>query len=109
MLIRCEKLEMAEKSIRKVVHRMREGCTDAKRAESSFSDLTKTCQRIRSITMRKGQIFSVLLDRVSALQGRVCNGCIVRFPEAVLCDSIEFRVCNDFIQYALPKRYCMTV
>ena len=43
---------------------------DAKRAESSFSDLTKICQRIRSISMRKDQIFSVLLDRVSALQDR---------------------------------------
>ena len=55
---------------------MREGCTDAKRAESSFSDLTKTCQRIRSISMRKGQIFStlfVLLDRVLALQGQECK------------------------------------
>ena len=63
--------------------------TDAKSAESSFSDLTKTCQRTRSISMRKGQISSALfvfLDRVSALQDRVCNGCIVRFFEAILCD-----------------------
>ena len=40
---------------------------DAKSAKSSFSDLTKICQRIRSISMRKSQIFSalfVLLDRV---------------------------------------------
>ena len=47
--------------------------TDAKGAESSFSDLTKTCQRTRSISMRKGQIspaLFVLLDRVPALQGR---------------------------------------
>ena len=62
---------------------------DAKNAESSFSDLTKICQRIRSISMRKDQIFSALfvfLDRVSALQDRVCNDCIVRFLEAILCD-----------------------
>ena len=74
---------MAEKSIRKE-------CTDVKSADSGFSVLTKSCQRIRSISMRKGQIspaLLVLLDRVLALQGRVCNGCIVRFPEAVLCDS----------------------
>ena len=44
--------------------------TDAKSADSSFSDLTKPCQRIRSISMRKGQISPVLLDRVPALQGR---------------------------------------
>ena len=47
--------------------------TDAKSADSSFSDLTKPCQRIRSISMRKGQIspaLFVLLDRVLALQGR---------------------------------------
>ena len=43
---------------------------DAKRAKSNFSDLTKTCQKIKSISMRKDQIFSVLLDRISALQNR---------------------------------------
>ena len=76
---------------------------DAKSAESNFSDLTKFCQRIRSISMRKDQIFStlfVLLDRVFILQDRVCNICIVRFSEAILCDFIEFRICNDIIQYA---------
>ena len=47
--------------------------TDAKSADSSFSILTKLCQRIRSIGMRKGQISSALLgvlDRTLALQGR---------------------------------------
>ena len=50
---------------------------DAKSANSNFSDLTKICQKIRSISRRKNQIFSillvrilVLLDRVSALQNR---------------------------------------
>ena len=52
------------------VHRMRGACTDAKSADSSFSVLTKACQRIRSISMRKGPISLVLLDRVLALQGR---------------------------------------
>ena len=44
---------------------------DAKSANSSFSDLTKICQKIRSISMRKNQIFSVFFDRVFALQNRV--------------------------------------
>ena len=47
---------------------------DAKSAESSFSDLTKPCQRTGPISMRKGQIspalIVLLLDRVLALQGR---------------------------------------
>ena len=66
---------------------------DAKSANSSFSDLTKICQKIRSISMRKDQISSalfVLLDRVSALQNRVCNNCIVRFFEAILRDFMSF-------------------
>ena len=49
---------------------------DATSANSSFSDLTKFCQRIESINMRKNQIFSALfvfLDRIFALQNRVCN------------------------------------
>ena len=37
---------------------------DAKSADSNFFDLTKICQRIRSINMRKDQIFSVFFDRV---------------------------------------------
>ena len=64
---------MIEKSIRKIVHRMRETCIDAKNAESNFSDLTKICQRIRSISMRKDSLFStlfVLLDRTLALRDR---------------------------------------
>ena len=52
---------------------------DAKSADSNFSDLTKICQRIKSISMRKNQISSTLFvfldrvfvfDRVSALQNR---------------------------------------
>ena len=47
---------------------------DAKSAKSSFFDLTKLCQRTRSISMRKNQISStlivLLLDRVLALQDR---------------------------------------
>ena len=39
---------------------------DAKSANSNFSDLTKICQRIKSINMRKNQIFSVFFDRVFA-------------------------------------------
>ena len=83
------------------MHRTREACIDAKNAESNFSDLTKFCQRIRSISMRKDQISSalivLLLDRVLALQNRVCNDSIVRFFEAILCDFIEFRMYNDCI------------
>ena len=37
---------------------------DAKNANSNFSDLTKICQKIKSINMRKNQIFSVFLDRI---------------------------------------------
>ena len=84
---------MVEKSIKKMMHRMREACIDAKNAKSSFSDLIKICQRIRSISMRKGQIFStlfVLLDRVLVLQDRICNDCIVRFLEAILSGSFLF-------------------
>ena len=50
---------------------------NAKNADSNFSDLTKICQKIESINMRKNQISSVLFDRilvffdrVSALQDR---------------------------------------
>ena len=47
---------------------------DARNANSSFSDLTKICQKIKSINMRKDQISSALivflLDRISALQDR---------------------------------------
>ena len=92
---------MIEKSIKKILHRMREACIDAKSAKSNFIDLTKFCQRIKSISMRKDQISSalivLLLDRVLALQDRVCSDCIIRFFEAILCDFIEFRVCNDCI------------
>ena len=66
---------------------------DAKNANSNFFDLTKICQRIRSISMRKDQIFStlfVLFDRVSALQNRKCNDCIIRFLETILCDFNEY-------------------
>ena len=73
MSMQCEKLKMIEKSIRKK-------CIDAMSAKSSFFDLTEFCQRIRSINMRKSQIFSTLFvlsdrvfvffDRVSALQNR---------------------------------------
>ena len=62
---------------------------DAKNAKSSFFDLIKLCQRIKSISMRKDQISStlfVLLDRVLALQDRVCNDFIVRSLEAILSD-----------------------
>ena len=36
---------------KKEVHRTREACIDAKNAKSNFSDLTKFCQRIKSINM----------------------------------------------------------
>ena len=68
---------------------------DAKNAKSSFSDLTKICQKIKSISMRKNQIFSTLfvfLDRVSALQNRVCNDCIIRFFETILCDFMSYEI-----------------
>ena len=71
--MKWERWEMIEKSIKKIVHRMREACIDAKSADSSFSTLTKFCQRIRSISTRKDQISSalfVLLDRLLALQDR---------------------------------------
>ena len=101
MSMRCETLKMIEKSIRKMMHRMRRACIDAKNAKSSFSDLTKICQRIRSISMRKDQIFSVLFDRVSALQNRVCNDCIVRFLETILSER------KHFDQYIFSKLYCL--
>ena len=69
---------------------------DATSAKSNFSDFIKLCQKIKSISMRKDQIFSVFdrvfvfLDRVSALQNRVCNECIIRFLETILCDFIEY-------------------
>ena len=46
---------------------------DAKNANSNFFDLIKICQRIKSINMRKNQIFSTLfvfLDRIFILQNR---------------------------------------
>ena len=47
---------------------------DAKNTNSNFSDLTKHCQKIKSINMRKSQIFSTLIvfffDRVFVLQNR---------------------------------------
>ena len=73
MSMQCEKLKMIEKSIKKK-------CIDAMSAESSFFDMTKLCQKIKSISMRKNQIFSTLFvffdrvfvffDRVFALQNR---------------------------------------
>ena len=69
MSTRCAKLKTIEKSIRKTY-------IDAKNANSNFSDLIKFCQKIKSINMRKNQIFSifdrvfVFLDRVSVLQNR---------------------------------------
>ena len=96
MSIRCEKLKMIEKSIQKK-------CIDAKNANSNFSDLIKICQKIKSISMRKNQIFSTLfvfLNRISALQNRKCNNCIIRFLETILCDFIVV-----FVQYAFSKRY----
>ena len=71
---------------------------DAKNANSNFFDLIKICQKIKSINMRKNQIFSTLFvffDRISALQNRKCNDCIIRFFETILCDFIEFRMYND--------------
>ena len=87
MSIRCQKLKMIKKSIKKIMHRMRRTCIDAKNANSNFSDLTKFCQKIKSINMRKNQIFSILfvfLDRVFALQNRICNDCIIRSFETIL-------------------------
>ena len=76
-VMRWERREMIEKSIRKIMHRMRDRLLrtyiDAKSANSSFSILTKICQRIRSISMRKDSIFSalfVLFDRTLALWNR---------------------------------------
>ena len=83
---------------------------DAKNAESSFSDLTKICQRIRSISMRKDQIFSALfvfLDRVSALQDRVCNDCIVRFLETILCDFKSY-LYSTFFRNDTDLTFCHT-
>ena len=72
-----EKWKMIEKSIRKEMHRMRDrllrAYIDAMSANSSVSILTKICQRIKSISMRKDSIFStlfVLLDRTLALRDR---------------------------------------
>ena len=43
---------------------------DAKNAKSNFFDLIKICQKIKSISMRKNQIFLVFFDRVFVLQNR---------------------------------------
>ena len=71
---------------------------DAKNAKSNFFDLTKICQKIKSINMRKNQIFFVFFDRIFALQNqnRICNDCIVRFFETILCDFIELYLYNTF-------------
>ena len=71
MSMRCETLKMIEKSIKKMMHRMRRTCIDAKNAKSNFSDLTKICQKIKSISMRKDQIFSIFFYRIFALQNRI--------------------------------------
>ena len=76
---------------------------DAKNAKSNFFDLIKICQKIKSINMRKNQIFSifdrifVFFDRVFVLQNRICNDCIIRFFETILCD---FKSClyNTFFR-----------
>ena len=67
---------LADNSIRKGLHRMRgrllRAYTNPKSADSSFSILTKLCQKIRPMGMRKGQKSSALLgvlDRALALQG----------------------------------------
>ena len=73
MSIRCEKLKIIEKSIKKMMYRMCQTCIDAKNAKSNFFDLIKICQKIKSINMRKNQIFSTLFvffDRVFVLQNR---------------------------------------
>ena len=81
---------------------------DAKNAKSNFFDLIKICQKIKSINMRKNQIFSTLFvffDRVFALQNRICNDCIIRFLETILCDfesylyNTFFR--NDIVEYVM--------
>ena len=68
---------MIEKSIKKIMHRMRDrflrAYIDAKNAYSNFSILTKICQRIKSISMRKDSIFSTLfvfLDRILVLRNQ---------------------------------------
>ena len=121
MSMQCQKLKIIEKSIKKVMHRMRRACIDAKNAKSNFSDLIKICQKIKSINMRKNQIFSTLFvfldrifvfDRFFVLQNRnviitkyvsskryyvIFNHiCTIRFLEIVLFDFIEFRMCNRF-------------
>ena len=65
--------EIDEKDNASSASRLLRAYIDVKNANSSFFDVTKICQRIRSISMRKDQIFStlfVLLDRVFALQDR---------------------------------------
>ena len=86
MSLRCEKLKMIEKLIKKMIHRMRETCIDAKNANSNFFDLIKICRKIKSINMRKNQIFSIFLDRIFVLRNRKCNNCIIRFFETTLFD-----------------------
>ena len=118
MSMRCEKLKMIEKSIKKMMHRMRRACIDAKNAKSNFFDLIKICQEIKSINMRKNQIFSIFLDRVFALQNRniiwlhntffrndtmwLYNCiCIIRFFETILFER------EHLDQYIFSKLYCL--
>ena len=115
---------MIEKSIRKIMNRMRdmhcEHTSMQKVQNRAFLIWLKSVREIRSISMRKDQIFSALFvffDRVSALQDRICNDCIIRFSETILCDFIEFRVCNRFLlttvrtarQYASSRLHWQTV
>ena len=79
---------------------------DAKNANSNFFDLTKICQKIKSISMRKNQIFSILFDRVSALQSRVCNDCIIRFLETILCDFKSY-LYNTFFRNVLSNLFVL--
>ena len=65
MSIRCEKLKIIEKLIKKNnasnANKFLRTYIDAKNANSNFFDLIKICQKIKSINMRKNQIFSIFL------------------------------------------------
>ena len=82
-----KKWKMIEKSIKKIMHRMRETCIDTKCVNSNFSDLIKFCRKNKSINMRKNQIFSTLIVFFWSnfcFAKFKCNDCIIRFFETIL-------------------------
>ena len=99
--------EMNKKNNTSNANRFLQTYINAKNANSNFFDLIKICQNIKSINMRKNQIFSVFFDRVSVLQNRICNDCIIRFFETILCDFKSY-LYNTFFRNDIDLIFCHT-